>query len=403
MRPHIPALALLCLIAAAPRASAQQPTAIPVGTAAAELRPITQATEFVGRVEAVERVEIRARVTGFLQEVLFKEGDIVKEGDVLYRIEPDTFQAAVQQAQGALYEAQGKFANATAQRARTQELTKTDAASQALLDVRIADEKSAQGDVVIADANLKTANVNLGYTDIVAPITGEVGRTKLTKGNVVGPDSGPLTVIVSRDPMYVTFPVSQREFLQVQEQADRKAGSERGSLAVRIRFSDGSTYDQTGRINFVDVTVDRATDTVLVRATFPNPKGRLIDGQLVRVAVEADKPEEKVLIPQTALIVDQQGTYVFVVVDGKAAVQRVKLGGDVGSVCDRERRSQGRRAGGRAGHGKPPPGHAGRRQPRAAAARPDLTACSPPSSSSGRGSRRSSPSSRQSPDCCRCW
>jgi membrane fusion protein (multidrug efflux system) len=324
-------IALLCVIATAPRIAAQQPAAIPVGVLPAELRPITQATEFVGRVEAVERVEIRARVTGFLQEVLFKEGDIVKAGDVLYRIEPDTFQAAVQQAQGALFEAQGKFANATAQRARTQELTKTDAASKALLDVRIADEKSAQGDVVIADANLKTANVNLGYTEITAPITGEVGRTKLTKGNVVGPDSGPLTVIVSRDPMYVTFPVSQREFLHVQENADRKTGSERGQqFAVRISFSDGSTYDQTGRINFVDVTVDRATDTVLVRATFPNPNGRLIDGQLVRVAVESDKPEEKVLIPQTALIVDQQGTYVFVVADGKAAVQRVKLGGASG-------------------------------------------------------------------------
>jgi len=267
-------------------------------------------------------------VTGFLQEVTFKEGDIVKEGDILYRIERDSFQAAVQQAQGALYEAQGKFANATAQRARTLELTKTEAASRALLDVRVAEEKSAQGDVVIADANLKTANVNLGYTDIIAPITGEVGRTKLTKGNVVGPDSGPLTVIVSQDPMYVTFPVSQREFLHVQEDADRKARGQ--AFAIRIRFSDGSSYDQTGRINFVDVTVDRATDTVVVRATFPNPKARLIDGQLVRVAVEADKPEEKVLVPQTALIVDQQGTYVFVVVDGKAAVQRVKLGGASG-------------------------------------------------------------------------
>jgi membrane fusion protein (multidrug efflux system) len=328
MRMPIYAAALLCAIALSPQPSAQQPTAVPVGTAPAERRPVTQAKEFVGRVEAIERVEVRARVTGFLQDIKFKEGDLVKEGDILYQIERDTFQAAVQQAQGALYEAQGKFANATAQRARTQELTKTDAASKALLDVRIAEEKSTQGGVVIADANLKTANVNLGYTDIIAPITGEVGRTKFTKGNVVGPDSGPLTVIVSRDPMYVTFPVSQREFLHVQEDTDRKARGD--ALAVRIRFSDGATYDQTGRINFVDVTVDRATDTVLVRATFPNPKGRLIDGQLVRVAVEADKPEEKVLVPQTALIVDQQGTYVFLVADGKAAVQRVKLGGESG-------------------------------------------------------------------------
>ena len=166
---------------------------------------------------------------------------------------------------------------------------------------------------------------------------------------------------------------------------------------MRIRFSDGSLYDQTGQINFVDVTVDRATDTVLVRATMPNPKGTLIDGQLVRVSVEADKPEEKVLVPQSALIVDQQGTYVFVVVDGKAAIRRVKLGGESGAYVDRGRRAQGRRAGGRAGHGKPAPRHAGRGQPGAGAAQRELTACSPPSSSTGRGWRRSSPSSRPSP------
>ena len=326
MRLQICASAIFCLIAVATPAPAQQQTAIPVGTLAAERRPVTRAADFVGRVEATERVEIRARVTGFLEDVLFHEGDAVKQGSVLYRIERDTFAAAVQQAQGALLEAQAKFANATVQRGRTQELVKTDTASRALLDERTARETGAQGEVVIADANLKTANVDLGYTDIVAPISGEIGRTKLTKGNVVGPDSGPLTVIVGRDPMYVTFPVSQRAFLQVQ--GERKARQQ--SLAVRIRFSDGSTYDQAGRINFVDVTVDRATDTVLVRATFPNPKGKLIDGQLVRVSVEADKPVDKVLVPQTALVVDQQGTYVFLVVDGKAAVQRVKLGGESG-------------------------------------------------------------------------
>ena len=127
--------------------------------------------------------------------------------------------------------------------------------------------------------------------------------------------------------MYVTFPVSQREFLKVQQQEARKARQQ--ALAVRIRFSDGSTYDQAGRINFVDVTVDRATDTVIVRATMPNPNGTLIDGQLVRVSVEADKPEEKVLVPQTALIVDQQG-HVFIVADGKAVIRRVKPGGESG-------------------------------------------------------------------------
>jgi membrane fusion protein (multidrug efflux system) len=329
MRHLIGIATLFCLAVGTSNVWAQQPTAIPVGTVAAELRPITKTTEFVGRVEAIERVDIRARVTGFLQDILFKEGATVKKGDILYRIEPESFQAAVQQAQGALYEAQGKFANATAQRARTEELVKTAAASRALLDERVANEKEAQGQVVTADANLKTATVNVGYTEITAPITGEIGRTKVTIGNVVGPDTGPLTVIVSRDPMYVTFPVSQREFLNVEQQAERKKREE--ALAVRVRFSDGSTYDQSGRINFVDVTVDRATDTVIVRANMPNPNGTLIDGQLVRVSVEADKPEEKVLVPQSALIVDQQGPYVFLVVDGKAVVRRVKLGGESGA------------------------------------------------------------------------
>jgi membrane fusion protein (multidrug efflux system) len=207
-------------------------------------------------------------------------------------------------------------------------LVRTDAAARAQLDRNVAAEKGAQGEVITADANLKTASINLGYTEITAPISGQIGRSRFTKGNVVGPDSGPLTEIVSRDPMYVTFPVSQREFLKIQHEEERKKLAQ--ALAVRIRFSDNSLYDQTGQINFVDVKVDRATDTVLVRATVPNPNGALIDGQLVRVSVESDKPEEKVLVPQSALIVDQQGPYVFVAEDGKAAVKRVKLGGESG-------------------------------------------------------------------------
>lgn len=180
--------------------------------------------------------------------------------------------------------------------------------------------------MIIADANLKSANVNLGYTEIKAPISGEIGRSKLTKGNVVSPDSGSLTEIVSRDPMYVTFPVSQRVFLDVERQKGREQ-----AFAVRVRFSDGSVYDQTGKINFIDVTVNQATDTILVRATFPNPQGKLIDGQLVRVLVDSDKPQEKLLVPQSALIADQQGIYVFVVEDGKAAIRRVKPGGQFGA------------------------------------------------------------------------
>ena len=194
-------------------------------------------------------------------------------------------------------------------------------------DQRVAEEQTAKGDVLVAEAALQTAKINLGYTEIKAPISGLIGRTSVTKGNVVGPDSGVLTTIVSRDPMYVTVPVSQREFLQLEGKDRRDAGN---GVTVNLRFSDGSVYDFPGKINFVDVSVDRATDSVLVRATVPNPKGQLIDGQLVQVSIQGDKPEEKILAPQAALIADQQGVYVFVVDDGKAAVRRLKIGGESG-------------------------------------------------------------------------
>lgn len=326
------AMTLACGLALKPDIGvlAQQaaPARIPVGTVAAERRSIDRTADFVGRVDAVNRVDIRARVTGYLEEVLFQDGQFVKEGMPLYRIERGPFEAAVEQAQGALEGAQGTLQNATVQRQRAEELLRTSAGSVAVRDQRVAEEKSAEGNLTIAEANLKTAQINLGYTEITAPIAGRIGRTKLTKGNVVGPDSGVLVQIVSSDPMYVTFPVSQREFLNLKATA---VTDETKAPFISIRFADGSTYDQRGRVDFVDVSVDRATDTVLVRAKIPNPAGRLIDGTLVRVTVQADKPEEKVLVPQSALIADQQGGYVFAVEDGKAMVKRVKIGAEIGA------------------------------------------------------------------------
>jgi membrane fusion protein (multidrug efflux system) len=301
---------------------------VPVGVVTAAKQPIARSAEFVGRIEAIERVDLRARVTGYLDAVLFKEGDRVKEGDPLFRIDQAPFQASVQQAQGALLRAQGVYTNASLQAQRAEELVKTGATAVAERDRRVADQQGAQGDVVTADANLHTAKINLGYTDITSPIAGIIGKAIVTKGNLVGPDSGVLTTIVSQDPMYVAFPVSQREFLTVRrseiQSGDRKVG-------ITIRFSDGTAYDKSGIINFLNVMVDRSTDTVLVRATIPNPDGVLIDGQLVRVTVQGDKPEEKVLVPQAALLADQQGTYLFTVQDGKATVRRVKVGGDKGT------------------------------------------------------------------------
>lgn len=305
-----------------------QPAATPVGTQVAERKEITQSREYVGRVAAVNRVEIRARVTGFLEQVQFKEGDLVQQGAPLFRIEDGPFQAAVQRAQGDLFRTQGVFANASVQRQRAEELVRTAAGAVATRDQRVAEEKTAQGDVVVADAALRTAKINLDYTQITAPITGRIGLTKVTAGNVVGPDTGPLALMVSEDPIYVIFPVSQREFLGIQKEEQTLNTT---ALKVRVSFADGTVYDQVGTINFVDVTVDKATDTVTVRATIPNPRDTLTDGQFVQVSVEAEKPEERVLVPQAALIADQQGTYVFVVEDGKAVVRRLKLGGEEGS------------------------------------------------------------------------
>jgi membrane fusion protein (multidrug efflux system) len=322
-------LALLC-DRALPAAAQQQGSAAPiaVGTVTAERRPIAQTREFVGRVEAIDRVEVRARVTGYLEEVLFKEGDLIMQGTPLYQIEKGLFQAAVEQAQGALERSKGAQALSAIQLQRAQELLDKNAGTAVARDQAKAADEGAKGTVMQDEANLSTANINLGYTDIASPITGKVSKTNVTRGNVIGPDSGVLTMIVSQDPMYVTFPVSQREFLALQETGRQLNISE---LKVRIRFSDDSAYEQVGKVNFVDVSVDRATDTVLVRATFPNPSSGLIDGQFVRVTVEAGTPQEKVLVPQAALISDQEGVYVFVIKDGKAAVARIKIEGEIGA------------------------------------------------------------------------
>jgi membrane fusion protein, multidrug efflux system len=317
-----------------PTLAQQQPTtAVPVGVVKAERRPITRSGEYVGRVEAVSRVEIRARITGFLETVLFKEGDLIKEGAPLYRIEKGLFEAQVRQAEGALERSKAAKALSALQLGRAEDLVQKEAGTLVARDQARAQDQQAEGAVMADEANLATAGINLGYTDIVAPITGKVGRTNITKGNVVSPESGPLTVVVSQDPMYVSFPVSQRDFLREQA-AGRQIDI--SNVKARLHFADGRTYQQEGSINFVDVQVDRNTDTILVRATFPNPAGMLVDGEFVRIQVESGKPEEKVVIPQAALIADQEGVYVFTVEDGKATVERVKPGSttDTGVVID---------------------------------------------------------------------
>ena len=320
------AFAALALLAAP--AAGQQPGAIPVGVVPATLQPVSDAQEFVGRVEAPERVDIRARVKGMLEAVLFTEGETVKEGQPLYRIEKPPFEADVQQATGEVERARAALSLAKIQRERAEELLARNAGTAVAKDQAVAGEESAKGALLTAEAALNTAKINLGYTDIASPIAGRIGRTAFTRGHIIGPESGPLATVVSQNPMYVTFPVSQRDYQAAQKDEGKVDLS---NVEVRVKFPDGTVYDQVGKINFVDVSVSRSTDTVILRADVPNPSGRLVDGQLVRVELKAGTPEERIVVPQAALIADQGGIYVFVVEDGKAVVRRVKIGGNVGA------------------------------------------------------------------------
>jgi len=319
-------LGVLTFCATLPCAFAANAQEIPVSTVPAERQPITKSFQFVGRLEAPERVDIRARVTGFLEGVLFKEGDTIQAGAPLYRIEKDTLEASVKEAQAGLERANADLALASIQRQRAETLLAQKVGTVVARDQAVAHEGIAKASKTSAEANLQTAQINLGYAVIAAPISGRIGRTALTKGNLVGPDSGILATMVSEDPMHVTFPVSQRELMAAREanQTDAKV------LQLRIRFQDGALYDQIGTLNFVDVTVDRLTDTVTVRADIPNPKHTLTDGQLVRVELQTGTPTERVVVPQAALIADQGGVYVFVVEDGKAVVKRLKTEGESG-------------------------------------------------------------------------
>ena len=216
--------------------------------------------------------------------------------------------AAVKAAKVQSAQAQLVFADFQVDRAR--ELVKTNATPKQTLDQRVAEQGVAAASVSAAQADLRQSLISLGYTDIKSPIAGRVGRATISRGDVVGPDFGVLTVVVRQNPINVTFPVSQRQLLEIRK---RYPGQDTSAVRVKIRLPDGSTYGETGRINFVDVQTDKATDTALVQAEVPNPEGILSDGQFVGIRVEGEEPVQAVVIPQSAVQIDQAGTFVLVV------------------------------------------------------------------------------------------
>ena len=287
----------------------------------AALRSLNRQLDFIGRVQAIEKVELRARVQGFLGPFGFREGDAVKTGQILFEIEQAPYLAALHQQEARLAGARATFENADQQLQRAKELVRTNAVSQAQVDQRVADQTRANADVLAGEASVEDARIKLSYTQIKSPIDGRIGRAAVTPGNLVGPDTGVLATVVRDDSVRVLFPISQREILEA-----RKRGLT-ADIAVGLRLGDGSRYAQTGKIDLLDVVVDARTDAQMVRATFANPDKLLTEGQTVRVTIEQQGAGETVTAPMSAVATDQSGAYVLVVGKGNVVEQRrVKLG-----------------------------------------------------------------------------
>jgi len=292
-------------------------------------KDIRPSISFTARVEATDKVELRARVDGFLEQRLFTEGQDVKAGDLLFVMEKGQYEAAVAQAEGAIESGEAGLALANIEVDRQTTLVAKSAAPQSQLDLATAKQREATGNRSQLRAALDKAKLDLGYTDIRAPIAGRIGRSQYSVGNFVGPSSNVLATIVSQDPIYVTFSVSQREILAVREKlgSTGKLGEQVNAAVVRVQLADGKQYPEPGKVSFVDVTVDQGTDTVPVRASFANPDRVLIDGQLVNVIVEGGTAETTLVVPQSAIQIDQAGPFALVVnKENKIEVRRIEPG-----------------------------------------------------------------------------
>lgn len=319
----------------APCAARAQPASDPpsVGVVEVAKRSITETSEFLGRIEAINHVNVVARVTAFLEKRLFSEGAEVSANDQLYLLERGPFQADLdaKKAQVAQLEATLGNAKLTADRQRT--LLSGPAGLQANYDTAFSNQKSLEAQAQAARAQVDLSQINLDYTDIRSPIDGKIGRTSVTEGNVVSPTTGTLTTIVSQDPMYVTFPVSVRQALVLRERYAAKGL--RKAVVITLRLPDGRIYAHTGHLDFENNSISQTTDSLLLRGTIPNPRlysgpnpvRELTDGELVTVMLEGAEPVELPAVPRAAVLSDQQGNYVLVLgAENKVEQRRIQVG-----------------------------------------------------------------------------
>ena len=338
-RPFMQVLLLPLILTVLPVSAGAQPASAgppAIGVVRAERQQITQTDEFIGRIQSIGRVALVARVSAYLEKRLFVEGSEVKQGDLLYQLEQPPFQAQVDADKANVAQLEAQYTYAQQQLARSQYLIKTPAGQQQTVDQDVANERSLAAQVASAKAQLETAEINLGYTEIRAPIDGKISATEVTEGNVVSPTSGTLANLVSQDPMYVNFPVSVRTGLDLRNRYEPKGGF--NAVVLKLRLPDGRIYGQDGKLDYVSPTVATNTDTVTVRGVFPNPlipglpvngpaARELFDGEFVTVLQEGVEPITVLAIPRAAVLSDQQGDYVYVVdAQNKAQRRPIQLG-----------------------------------------------------------------------------
>ncbi|WP_458756809.1 efflux RND transporter periplasmic adaptor subunit [Afipia sp. TerB] len=304
------------------------PVALPVSVATVEQRDTAIWDEFSGRLEAIERVEVRPRVAGVVQQVHFREGGMVKQGDLLIQIDPALYAAEVARTEGQVAAAKARLILTRSDYERGQQLSGSQTISQRDLDTRINAYREADANLKAAEAALQTAQLNLSYTEVRAPVTGRVGKLEITTGNLIaaGPGAPVLTTIVSINPIYASFNADEQVVLHaLKTLADDGTPSEIGRIPVKMTTADGVTHG--GRMQLIDNQVDARSGTVRVRAIFDNSDERLIPGQFVRLQMGQPRSEKALLVSERAVGTDQNKKYVMVVTDdNKAQYREVTLG-----------------------------------------------------------------------------
>ena len=275
-----------------------------------------------GRIEAQKSVDVIARVSGWLQESYFQEGDKVKKGQKLFLIEPDEYILAAKSARASVNENTAVYKNSEIDLQRAKELLKEDLVSREYYDNALTDRNKYRAALDGSVAELKKANLNLSYTNITSPMDGRIGKTNISVGNYVTPSSGVIAQIYTTNPMKVTFSVRSGDFIELKkyfkENKDKNPSLD-NSVSIILGLSDGSTYEKEGSIEFVDNKVDETTGTVTLRAVFENPDELLVPGDYVNVTIRVNHPQKVMLIPQSATKTDVgTGYYVWTVKDGKA-------------------------------------------------------------------------------------